>query len=68
MDKLEDNDLSTIQRLEKKVDMIHNQLNNDMRDLLEEYQTLKKNFTALETMFYVLFGGMGIVILLLVLK
>ncbi len=65
---MDTHELSTVQRIEKKLDMIHNQLNNDMRDLLEEYQTLKKNFTALETMFYVLFGGLGIVILLGVLK
>ncbi len=62
---MEDEQNPGIARIEKKLDRILNHLNNDAQNLVEEIQTLKKHFSALETMFYILLGGMGIMIVLL---
>jgi hypothetical protein len=58
----------SIARIEKKLDRILSHLNNDTRDIVEEVQTIKKHFSVLETMFYVLLGGMGIMIVLLLMR
>lgn len=54
---LEEKDLVDRWRLvEQKIDRVQNFLDNNYRLLEEELAKQKKNFNALETMFYVILG------------
>jgi len=57
-----------LNRLEKKVDMLNNFLNNEFRNNSEELSSYKKNFLTLEIIFYIILGISIIQLVILMIK
>ncbi len=48
--------IDKLTRIEKKVDMLNNFINNEFRNMSEELSNYKKNFFTLEIIFYIILG------------